>query len=67
VHAVAPINASELTYVLSRIVWNYWNRGAGRFREISDIRAALASTLEEFNRRIAAPYEDAAIARNGDL
>ena len=67
VRAVAPQDAAELTYVLSRIVWNYWRRGNGRFAQIADVRAALSSTLEEFNRRIAAPYEDAAILRNGDL
>ncbi len=64
---VTPADVSELTYVLSRIVWNYWNRGTGHFKEISDVRAALMSTLTEFDRRIAFPFEDQAIARNGDL
>lgn len=67
VHAVAPANAAELTYVLCRIAWNYWTRSDGRFQQIADVRAALESTLHEFNRQIADPYEDLAILRNGDL
>lgn len=67
VQAVAPDDVAELTYVLSRIVWNYWQRGGKRFARIADVRASLSSTLHEFNRQIADPYEDAKIAQNGGL
>jgi len=64
---VLPKDVGELTYVLSRIVWDYWRRGNGRFAQIADVRASLSSTLHEFNRQIADPYEDAKIAQNGGL
>jgi hypothetical protein len=64
---VLPKDVGELTYVLSRIVWDYWRRGNGRFAQIADVRAALSSTLHEFNRQIADPYEDEKIRQNGGL
>lgn len=64
---VAPSDAAELTYVLCRIVWNYWRRSNQRFARIADVRAALESTLHEFNRRIADPFEDEALKKNGDI
>jgi hypothetical protein len=64
---VAPANVGELTYVFYKLVLNYFRRNGGRFQQIAEIRGALDSALDEFNRRVAHPYENDAITRNGDV
>lgn len=61
-----PANAGELTFVLTKIINAYWKRGK-RFQQIAEIRGALESTLHEFNRRVADPYEDKKMQENGDV
>jgi hypothetical protein len=64
---VAPKNVGELTYVFYKLALNYFRRNGGRFQQIAEVRAALVSALSEFDRRVASPYEDEAIERNGDV
>lgn len=58
--------AGDLVYVFYFIVkeaFAYYPR----FSSINKVRGALSSALTEFDRRIAAPYEDEKIEENGDV
>ena len=56
----------DLNYVISRLI-------SGRFFEtpnysmIARLTGILENVKQEFYRRVAAPYEDEAIKKNGDL
>ncbi len=56
----------DLNYVISRLVGFYFQQRR-RYFTIARIRGVLANVAEEFYRRMAAPYEDAAIRKNGDI
>jgi hypothetical protein len=55
-----------MVYVMFRLV-KFWWHCHPRFDTINAIRGALSSTLTEFDRVVAGPYEDKAIIRNGDI
>jgi len=57
----------DVVYILYRFVTGWWTRSSRRFKDINHIRGTLHSTLHEFDRRIADPYEDQAIIKNGDV
>lgn len=61
-----PLNVGELTYQLTVVIEEYRRIHGLRFQTIADIRAALDSAKDEFNRRVAHPYEDLKLAANGD-
>lgn len=58
----------HLTYLLYSIVKRTArSKGtAARYADLSRIRASLHDASDEFYRLIMAPYEDAAIERNGE-
>ncbi len=60
-------NAGELNFVLTAIIQEYFKNNGGRYQQINDIVGALEGAKLEFTRRITNPYEDGAIARNGDV
>jgi hypothetical protein len=62
-----PETPGEVNYVLTRIVTSYVARKGLSYATINDLLGALTGAREEFYRRVAAPYEDDAIARNGDV
>ena len=58
--------AGDLVYIfyfLAKETFRFYPR----FDSINKIRGALSSALTEFDRRIAAPYEDKKIEENGDV
>lgn len=59
--------AGELNYALTRVILDYLARNGLRYQTINDIRGALVCAGDEFNRRVAIPYEDQKIAENGDV
>ena len=56
----------DLNYVISRLVGNKWLSNP-RYQSIAEITGVLENVKQEFYRRTAAPYEDSAIKKNGDL
>lgn len=62
----APGDAGELNYVLSRVIWEYYQNGK-RYQQINDVLGALEGAKLEFYRRVVAPYEDEKIKDNGDV
>lgn len=67
-HGVAePISPGELVYQLTAVIEQYREQRGTNFTTINDIRGALDSTKDEFNRRVAHPYEDRKLEENGDV
>jgi hypothetical protein len=56
-----------LNYVISRIVASTLGWCGWRYRLAARAIAVFEAAKLEFYRRIAAPYEDRAIAKNGDI
>lgn len=72
---VAPQNAGELNFVLTRMCLQYLEArmDAGpdlaqlRYQDLNDVVGALESAKAELQRRLIAPYENAKIKQNGDV
>lgn len=62
-----PENKADLTYVMCRLVSRYVSYHGLRFDSISDVRSALGTTLHEFIRLVADPYEDKKYEMNGPV
>jgi hypothetical protein len=58
--------SGHVTYVLYKIMAR-WFKKQPSYSTICKIRGCLIGTLAEFDRRIAAPYEDKKIKENGDV
>ncbi len=56
----------HVTYVLYKIVARWFKYQPG-YKAIARIRGVLWGTTAEFDRRVAAPYEDEKIKENGDV
>lgn len=67
VEAHGARNVGELTYEITKILVNYQFNYGLSFSCIAVIRGALVSALDEYNRRVAHPYEDAKCEQNGDV
>lgn len=61
-----PETPGELNYLITLICKRYWDR-IGNYQTINDIVGALECAKLEFYRRVASPYENIAIKRNGDV
>lgn len=58
----------QLTYQLSVLAWQFKKRsGILRFVTIALVMGAFFCAALEFYRRVAAPYENAKMAENGDV
>ena len=66
-NAMVPASAGELNYVVSLLAGEYVKRKGLSYKTLSEVQAGIHGALVEFERRIVGPYEDSAIARNGDL
>jgi hypothetical protein len=62
-----PETPGELNYAITLEIVAYLDRKGLCYQTINDIRGAVSGALVEFERRIAGPYEDDAIKRNGDV
>lgn len=56
----------ELNYAITRLVGHRWS-SQGRYVSICIVIGTLFCVALEFYRRAAAPYEDEALDRNGDI
>ena len=56
----------HVTYVLYVIVARWFTHQPG-YKAICRIRGCLIGTMTEFDRRVAAPYEDEKLRENGDV
>lgn len=56
-----------VNYTVSRIVCGAFGQKGWRYNLIARVVGCLECVKAEFYRRLAGPYEDKAIAKNGDL
>ena len=56
----------DLNYAITRLVTAYFKKEP-RYQTIARITGVLDNVKAEFYRRIAGPYEDRALDRNGDV
>lgn len=56
----------DLNYVISRIIWRIFDLNP-RYATGNNLLGILECVKQEFYRRKLAPYEDAAIQKNGDI
>lgn len=61
------LSMGELTYQLTVVIEQYRKIHGTTFQTIGEIRGALDSAKDEFNRRVAHPYEDDKCEANGDV
>jgi hypothetical protein len=59
-------NEGDLNYTVSRLVGAAFEEEP-RYHTIARVTGVLKNVADEFYRRIASPYEDAAIEKNGDV
>ncbi len=59
-------NEGDLNYVVSRLIGAAF-RDETRYHRIARVTGVLDNVSAEFYRRMAGPYEDLAIAKNGDI
>lgn len=61
------VTVGELNYIISNVIKEYIKAKGKRYQAINDVVGALECAKLELYRRIASPYEDEAIQRNGDI
>lgn len=67
-HGRLPQTKGELTYVIYKAMMRWLENGdAKNFDRRADAITAVECAKLEFYRRHVGPYEDGAIARNGDV
>lgn len=64
--ARGPVNAAELHYVLALEIVNYLGQDPD-YQRYCDVEGVLGHAAKELYRRRVGPFEDGAIARNGDI
>ncbi len=58
----------DLSYAISQVIVKYLaGEGRKNFYHMNEVVGVLASLSGEFQRRVLHPYEDKAMARNGDV
>jgi len=67
VRGTGAVSTGELNFEITAILNDYLNARGLSYSTINDIVGALEGAKMEFYRRVAAPYEDGAIVRNGDV
>ena len=63
----SPNTAGELNFVLTDIIWEYWNVNGKNYQAFNDIIGALEACKLELYRRQVVPYENKKIEENGDV
>lgn len=56
----------DLNYAISRLIGAAFE-GTPKYRTIARMTGVLENVKSEFYRRVAGPYEDKAIEKNGDI
>lgn len=62
-----PISPGELNYAMMMLALEYTERLGANYSTMNAVVGAFECAKAEYLRRFVAAYEDAAIARNGDL
>jgi hypothetical protein len=63
-----PVGPGELNFVITTAITDYLaTKPKLNYQAINDVLGALEGAKQEFYRRVAVPYENDAIARNGDV
>ena len=62
----SDIQAGEVNYVLSKIIWNLFNRKK-KYDTACKLCGVLSNVKDEFYRRQVIPYEDFKIHEEGDI
>jgi hypothetical protein len=57
----------ELNYIFTKILHSYINKNELRYKTINEAIGVLECCKLELYRRIASPYEDSCIMKNGDV
>jgi hypothetical protein len=60
-----PINAGQLACRIAHEVSEYAALKGMRFQTIAEVRGAIAAALNEFERRVAEPYEEIKLIDGG--
>lgn len=60
------LTPGELNYIITTLLLTYWTKHRS-YQAIAEITGVLENVKQEFYRRVAAPYEDAKCAENGDV
>jgi len=63
---VNDYQVGHMVYVIYRLILKWWD-SFPRFATINSIRGVLNSVSVEFDRRVAAEYEEDKIVENGDV
>ena len=66
-HERGPKCGGDLNYMITMMLLDYWKANGSRYQQINDIIGALECSKLEWYARLARPYEDQAIKRNGDV
>lgn len=66
-NVMPPDSGADLCYVISNLVASYTEYRGLNYGIITEVRGALAGTLDEYNRLVAHPYEDKKRDENGDI
>lgn len=62
-----PKTVGELNYLVTMIADRYLAYAGANYEQINAVVGALECAKLEFYRRVAAPYEDVKLVRNGDV
>lgn len=63
----SPHTTGELNYAITRLLIEYVKGRGMSYQTLAEAKAACTDARDEFQRRVVAPYEDRAAARNGDV
>jgi hypothetical protein len=68
----SPLSPGELNYCMTQLLVGYlknkvYKGGHYDYRRINEVMGVLECCKHEFYRRIAVPYEDDKIKKNGDV
>jgi hypothetical protein len=66
-HGGIPTSVGELNYAITKLLWGYFQREGAGYQAVNDCLGACDGAKLEFYRRIAVPYEDQKIQKNGDV
>lgn len=64
---IIPEDTGEMNYIVSMLMQEYVLRHGLSYKTLSEARAGVNDALDEFYRRIVAPYEDRKIRLNKDV
>ncbi len=60
-------DVGELNFCITTLVLAYLEKQGIRYQTLNDVVGVLGQVDRELNRRVIVPYEDLALAKNGDV